>query len=80
MVIKIEDLKMVDLAEPQRKAHLQATLPLCPGCGHIADSVSGLGGWRFYCDGCAWGWGHPQLLSYQDAVELRAKAREQESK
>lgn len=47
----------------------------CPGCGKPADDVSGVGGWRFCCHACVWRWGHPQDMSYQQALDLRAMAR-----
>jgi len=41
----------------------------------VADSVSCLGGWRFRCFACDWGWGHPQFITYQEALDARDAAK-----
>lgn len=58
----------------------KASEAACPRCQKTATHVSGLGGWLFKC-ACGWKWGHPQLMTYTEAInalnELRIQRGEQ---
>ncbi len=49
---------------------------MCPDCNEPATSVSGYGGWRFRCAHCECAWGHPQLISYEEALQAASLAEE----
>jgi hypothetical protein len=48
---------------------------LCPECKRPADVVSGWGNWRFGCIPCEREWGHPQSMTYDEALDARAEAQ-----
>lgn len=44
----------------------------CPGCGSAGEVRSAWSpGFRFYCFDCEWSWGHPQSMTYDEALEVR---------
>lgn len=50
---------------------------LCPGCGKPATTVplAWESSWRFRCGPCNWSWGHPQSMTYVQAVNMLSDAK-----